>query len=203
MNLRQVETEAVLLGGARRLAASATGHPDHWRTALLGARPVHRSCNSNHAARLAHAAKSKSDGEAEARLNVKGFNMGENSPWLTLIEGSDSGRPSRSTLFSCRSSMASDASARSSRDQRPCGLLSPNRCHQFGTPVSSPWHDLGEPVGFIVIRSPPLNALHVLYQHFTAAIRAGRHGRAKREICTKRTAHTIRVSLLFGMSNFP
>ena len=31
-------------------------------------------------ARLAHAAESKSDGEAEARLNVKGFNMGENSP---------------------------------------------------------------------------------------------------------------------------
>ena len=87
---------------------------------------------------------------ARLRLNVKVFNMGENSPWLTIIEGSDSGRPSRSTLFSCRSSMASMRQL-GLPGTRSLAASSAERCHQFGTPVSSLWRDLGELVGFIVI----------------------------------------------------
>ena len=154
MNLGHVETEAVLLGGARRLAASRDR-----ATLTTGVRPsLGRGQSTGRAiriqpARLAHAGKSESDGKLRLRLNVKDFNMGENSPWLTIIEGSDSGRPSRSTLFSCRSSMASIRQL-GLPGTRSLAAPSAERCHQLGTPVSSPWHDLGEPVGYIVIAMP-------------------------------------------------
>src|SRR4051794_6562686 len=81
--------------------------------------------------------------------------MGDNSPWLTLIGGSDPGRPCRSTLISSRSSMASvdRLGLPGTRD-----LAAPRfkRCHQFGAPVSSPWHGPGELVGNIVLRATVL-----------------------------------------------
>jgi hypothetical protein len=104
---------------------------------------------------------------ARLRLNVKGFNMGENAPWLTLIEGSDSGRPSRSTLKSFGHPWRRIVSAVFPGPEA-LRASSADRHHQFGTPVFSPWHDPGEPSGISTRLPRRLNPLRVLYQHFRA-----------------------------------
>ena len=92
--------------------------------------------------------------------------MGENSPWLTIIEGSDSGRPSRSTLFSCRSSMASI---------RQLGLPGTRSLASLFRRTMPPvWHSrvLASALPWRASRIyrhrrvAPLNAFRLLYQHF-------------------------------------
>ena len=84
--------------------------------------------------------------------------MGENSPWLTIIEGSDSGRSSRSTWLCFFVSVVHgiNESAWSSRDQKPCGLFSPNDATNQALPCPRRWCDPGELVRFIVIALPAL-----------------------------------------------
>ena len=192
----------MLLGGTRRLAASrdratlTTGVQPPWGEAS----PQVVQLESNPPALLT---LENPRATARLRLNVKVFNMGENSPWLTIIEGSDSGRPSRSTLFSCRSSMASIRQL-GLPGTRSLAASSAERCHQFGTPVSSPWHDLGEPVGFIVIAMPPLNCVSCFVSTLYGDRTAGRRGRVKQGICTeKRRPHNWRNPTFFDRAASP
>ena len=97
----------------------------------------------------------------------------------TIIEGSDSGRPSRSTLISSSVVHGIGPSARSSRDPRPRGLSPSDRRHHFDAPVSSPWHDLGEPSHVSSSRPRRLRTHSVLYQPLRANNRDGRRGRAR------------------------
>src|SRR5262245_61273130 len=92
---------------------------------------------------------------ARLRLNVKGFNMGENSPWLTLNRGWRF-RPAVSLdPASCRTSMASILRFRSSRDPRRCRLPC-SRYHQFGAPEFSPLGSPWRATRCIDIRTLPL-----------------------------------------------
>ena len=122
--------------------------------------------------------------------------MGENSPWLTLFEGSDSGRPSRSTLFRIGRPWHQFVSLVFPGPEA-LRASSADRHHQFGTPVSSPWHDLGEPVGYIVIRSPVLEFASCFVSTPYGDKPDGRRGRARQGICTRGAGGTTGVTLFF------
>ena len=73
---------------------------------------------------------------------------------------------------------------------------SSERCHQFGAPLSSPWHDPGELVGYIV---NPILALECALCFISTGYvdkTDGRRGQAKQGICTRRDAGTIGVTVV-------
>jgi hypothetical protein len=77
--------------------------------------------------------------KARLRLKVKGFNMGDISPWQSSFKGGESGRPSRSTPLGLVTASPVGGSSRKPEAFRPDRQTTPPiRCSRV-LAVALPW----------------------------------------------------------------